>query len=168
MKGRMVDGWRVVLETGVEYALFVPSRCLVDAAIHETHPSHPTPHASSPSIYFTSQPAYHPPKNSTGNLLQLFNSKGLWFHHDLTRKYGDVVKIWGFFGVSSFTFMRGVFFSLLTPVLLSPLSTSLLLTLLTSLVFSDVCVWAEKTGRTTVHIRPESTTAYYSERPRCL
>lgn len=60
----------------------------------------PTPHASSPSIYFTSQPAYHPPKNSTGNLLQLFNAKGLRFHHDLTRLYGDVVKIWGFFGVS--------------------------------------------------------------------
>ncbi|EIM84054.1 cytochrome P450 [Stereum hirsutum FP-91666 SS1] len=34
----------------------------------------------------------------TGNLLQLFNAKGLRFHHDLTRLYGDVVKIWGFFG----------------------------------------------------------------------
>ncbi|KAA1478681.1 cytochrome P450 [Dentipellis sp. KUC8613] len=41
-----------------------------------------------------------PPSNSwvTGNLMQLFNAKGLRFHHDLTINYGDVVKINGFFG----------------------------------------------------------------------
>ncbi|TFY53271.1 hypothetical protein EVG20_g10195 [Dentipellis fragilis] len=41
-----------------------------------------------------------PPSNSwiTGNLMQLFNAKGLRFHHDLTVNYGDVVKIHGFFG----------------------------------------------------------------------
>lgn len=36
---------------------------------------------------------------SAGNLGQLFNSKGLPFHHHLSERYGGIVKIHGFFGV---------------------------------------------------------------------
>ncbi|KAJ7078782.1 cytochrome P450 [Mycena epipterygia] len=34
----------------------------------------------------------------TGNLGQLFNAKGLPFHHDLVDQYGGMVKVYGFFG----------------------------------------------------------------------
>ncbi|KDQ55381.1 hypothetical protein JAAARDRAFT_134081 [Jaapia argillacea MUCL 33604] len=41
-----------------------------------------------------------PPPQSwfKGNLGQLFNSKGLKFHHDIVEGYGGVVKVYGFFG----------------------------------------------------------------------
>ncbi|KAF4577459.1 cytochrome P450-dit2 [Pleurotus pulmonarius] len=41
-----------------------------------------------------------PPSQSwiTGNLGQLFNSKGLPFHHHLSERYGGIAKIHGFFG----------------------------------------------------------------------
>ncbi|KAG2024085.1 cytochrome P450 [Coprinopsis cinerea AmutBmut pab1-1] len=41
-----------------------------------------------------------PPRQSwiTGNLKQLFNAKGLPFHHYLTEQFGGIAKVYGFFG----------------------------------------------------------------------
>ncbi|KAF7341554.1 hypothetical protein MSAN_02052100 [Mycena sanguinolenta] len=35
---------------------------------------------------------------ASGNLGQLFNAKGLPFHHDLVERYGGMIKVYGFFG----------------------------------------------------------------------
>src|SRR6267154_5153305 len=35
-----------------------------------------------------------------GNLGQLFNAKGMEFHQNLVDRYGGMVKVYGFFGVS--------------------------------------------------------------------
>ncbi|TFK47420.1 cytochrome P450 [Heliocybe sulcata] len=43
-------------------------------------------------------PGPRPESWFTGNLGQLFNSKGLRYHHDLVQRYGGVVKVYGFFG----------------------------------------------------------------------
>lgn len=94
-----MEGWMDVVEIGISCGLLVflfrrrsdtrnPSLSSHSSCLLPLHLLHVT----------TGLPP--PPKISTGNLLQLFNAKGLRFHHDLTRLYGDVVKIWGFFGVS--------------------------------------------------------------------
>ncbi|KZT25478.1 cytochrome P450 [Neolentinus lepideus HHB14362 ss-1] len=53
--------------------------------------------------FFTPSPLQHlpgprPESWFKGNLGQLFNSKGLRYHHDLVERYGGVVKVYGFFG----------------------------------------------------------------------
>ncbi|KAF7369849.1 hypothetical protein MSAN_00613900 [Mycena sanguinolenta] len=37
-------------------------------------------------------------RTKPGNLGQLFNAKGLPFHHDLVERYGGMIKVYGFFG----------------------------------------------------------------------
>lgn len=44
------------------------------------------------------------PTSTSGNLGQLFNKKGLHYHHNLVAKYGSIVKVYGFFGVYCFLF----------------------------------------------------------------
>lgn len=43
-----------------------------------------------------------------GNLKQLFTPKGLPFHHKLVEQYGEMVRVWGFFGVSLISVMLGL------------------------------------------------------------
>lgn len=58
--------------------------------------------------YFSSFAAGTSSQKFPGNLGQLFNPKGLEFHQNLVNRYGGMVKVYGFFGVSNRATSSGI------------------------------------------------------------